>query len=193
MFKLKSTSKTPLSDQEFINRFVETGDSTHLGPLFKRYQALVFGTCMKYLKNQEDSEDAVMEVFENLVNILPNYQVTNFKGWLHKVVVNHCLKVRKQKERNRLQERNSSFLLDNVVEMRPEDALDNIRRGEDEITTLTRALSKLNNGQRECLTLFYLEQKSYKEIASTTPYSLSQVKSYIQNGKRNLKNVLPKM
>jgi len=52
---------------------------------------------------------------------------------------------------------------------------------------LPNAISNLNTEQRLCINLFYLKEKCYEEISMQTGYSLKQVKSYIQNGKRNLK------
>ena len=57
---------------------------------------------------------------------------------------------------------------------------------------MATSLEELNPEQKQCLILFYLEKKSYQEISENTGFSLMQVKSYIQNGKRNLKILLDK-
>ena len=50
----------------------------------------------------------------------------------------------------------------------------------------------LNPEQKQTVELFYLQEKSYKEIVDQTGFSMNDVKSYIQNGKRNLKIMLSK-
>jgi len=178
-----------LSDEELIEKFLETGDKHFFGVLFQRYTHLVFGACMKYLKNKDESEDAVMDIFEKLMGELKAHEVRNFKGWIYTVSRNHCLmKLRKEKQ---MQMTNQPDKLDGIVVEMPEPMhLNSTMEKEVELTNLEQAMTKLNEEQRVCLELFYLQEKCYTEVASITKYSLNEVKSYIQNGKRNLKNYL---
>jgi RNA polymerase sigma factor (sigma-70 family) len=56
-----------------------------------------------------------------------------------------------------------------------------------DMETLKKCIDQLKDEQKECIKLFYLEEKCYQEIAESTSYELKKVKSYIQNGKRNLR------
>ena len=188
LFNSKSDPRE-LPDEELIEKFLNTGNKHYFGVLFQRYTHLVFGACMKYLKNKDESEDAVMDIFEKLMTELKSHEVRNFKGWIYTVARNHCLmKIRKEKQ---MQMTNDVQKLDGLVVEMPEPMhLSNDMKKEIELTGLEQAMTKLSDEQRTCLELFYLQEKCYNEVATITKYSLNEVKSYIQNGKRNLKNHL---
>ena len=171
-----------MTDTELINLYKKGGDKQVVGILFKRYTGFVFAVCLKYLRSRDESEDAVMQIFEKLIFDLPKHSVVNFKSWLYTVAKNHCLHIIRDRKKNLntvphqpFMESGQNMYLDNedIVEMR--------------IDALERELCNLAHEQRVCIELFYLQQKSYNEVASITGYTLNQVKSYIQNGKRNLK------
>ncbi len=145
---------------------------------------------MKYLKNENDSEDAVMDIFEKLLTDLKKHEVSNFKSWLYSVSKNHCLmKLRKDKT---IKYSNNDLIKTEgrIVEMDEPMHLNSKMEKELQLENLEKALQHLSKEQRICLELFYLQQKCYKEVSSITTFSLKEVKSFIQNGKRNLKNHL---
>jgi len=185
------TSKAKdLPDEKLIERFLKTNDRHYFGILFQRYTHLVFGACMKYLKNENDSEDAVMDIFEKLLTDLKKHEVSNFKSWLYSVSKNHCLmKLRKDKT---IKYSNNDLIKTEgrIVEMPEPMHLNSKMEKELQLENLEKALQHLSKEQRICLELFYLQQKCYKEVSSITTFSLKEVKSFIQNGKRNLKNHL---
>jgi RNA polymerase sigma-70 factor (ECF subfamily) len=143
---------------------------------------------LRYLRNREDAEDAVMEVYERLLKVLLEHDVTNFKSWLYSVVANHCRMTLRRRQAAPKVVEVSEELLDAVLASAssPDDG--------DEADRLTQALpaalARLGEGQRRCLELFYLEGHSYAEVASRSGYSSNEVKSHIQNGKRNLRSFL---
>ena len=144
---------------------------------------------MKYLKSKDESEDAVMDIFEKLMSELQAHEVRNFKGWIYTVSRNHCLmKIRSEKK---MQMTNDERKLAGLVVEMPEPMhLSTKMKKEIALTNLEQALTKLSDEQRVCVELFYLQEKCYNEVSTITKYSLNEVKSYIQNGKRNLKNHL---
>lgn len=150
--------------------------------LYNRYMSLVYGVCLKYLKDREESRDAVMQIFEKLVTALRQHQVEYFKGWLHTTTRNHCLMYLRSRKGKHFEEI-SPVLMENNGVAHPEDepAL------EENLGRLERCIETLNAEQRRCVQLFYLQQKCYKEIVQVTGFDDNKVKSYIQNGKRNLK------
>ncbi|RMG22647.1 MAG: sigma-70 family RNA polymerase sigma factor [Bacteroidetes bacterium] len=187
-FKQKLTS---LSDEELLLRYKESGDKAYVGELFKRYTHIVFLTCMKYLKDELESEDVAMQIFEKLLHDLPRYEVKNFKYWLHTVVRNQCLLELAKKKRAKKKIEEWKYKEQPGEAETPEVmGMNGVEKREWELNQLEEALKQLGPEQRRCLELFYLQQKSYKEVAELTGYSLKQVKSYIQNGKRNLKKHL---
>ncbi len=173
------------SDEELIRLFREKQDLEALGGLYSRYMFLVYGVCMKYFKNREDSQDAVMQIFEVLVKDIPRFEIQNFKGWLYMVSRNHCLmQLRKtSKEKNRHPEISSAVFMESTAVMHPiEEESD-----PDMQERLKNCLEQLKEEQRRCVELFYYQQQCYKEIATGLNIGEEKVKSYIQNGKRNLK------
>lgn len=174
-------------DKEIIREYRQKQNPDILEPLFESYMHLVFGICMKYLKNTEDAEDATMEILEKLMDDLIKHEVDNFPAWLHSLSRNYCLMKLRSKKHIFIGENEDAGrkILNNLVESDPDLHLYNER--EAELSQLEDALAQLNKEQGQCLSLFYLSGKSYQEVAKETGFSIKQVKSHIQNGKRKLK------
>ena len=174
-----------LTDSELLDRFCAKNDLEVLGVLYKRYMHLVYGVCLKYLRQREESQDAVMQIFEVLVKEVPKHEIQVFKSWLYGVSRNFCLmKLRKASSGKVLK---LTLFDDNFVEstteMHPLDEVEADQKNK----ALQKCLSTLKEQQRKCVELFYYAQKCYKEIAMELSVDEKKVKSNIQNGKRNLK------
>jgi RNA polymerase sigma factor (sigma-70 family) len=174
-----------LDDKQLLIEYRSSLNKEIVAVLFKRYTHLILGICMKYLRDKDDAEDAVMQVFEKLLLDLHKHEVVEFKFWLHTVVKNHCLShLRKQQT----QQKNHHMLeKDSISIMESDISMHHVNGKEKELLQMEDAMLKLNEAQRVCVDLFYLKEKSYKEVSDITGYSMNDVKSYIQNGKRNLK------
>lgn len=171
------------SDNELVERFRETSNLEILGTLYQRYMHLVYGVCLKYLKHRENAQDAVMQIFEVLVIKLPNHEVNNFKSWLYALSKNYCL-MQLRKQNNYSSEVDFSLInMENEAIGHPTNEPDL----EENIIKLEKCIDKLKEEQQACVKLFYLEKKCYQDICEITSFELNKVKSYIQNGKRNLK------
>jgi len=171
--------------EDLIRRFRETRDPAVMGELYKPFMLLVYGTCMKYFRNREESQDGVMQIFEILIRDVPRFDIQNFKGWLYMVTRNYCLmQLRKRKtESIRLADFSPSLIMESTeilhpIEEDPEGEMHN---------RLKICMEKLKSEQRQCVELFYYQKKCYHEIAVSLQIGEEKVKSYIQNGKRNLK------
>lgn len=176
-------------DQDLIQQFRTTGDSAYVGELFRRYAHLIFAVSMKYLKDEDESKDASMQIFEKLIKELPRHDIIQFKAWLHTVTKFHCLMLlRAGKNQPRHVD---PAIMENAGLLHPqEDELEDTMARERQLQLLEQSLPMLEEHQQRCLRLFYLEEKSYVEVAEITGYTMNQVKSFIQNGKRNLKNMI---
>ena len=187
MFFNSSGKKSSISDAALIEQFRSSGDLEYLGQLFERYIHLVYGTCLKYLKDREASQDATMQIFEKLISEIPKRDILNFKSWLHVLTKNHCLmQLRSEKSRQAGKEKmmqNEIIFMESDQEMN----LNNESLLDRDLEVLKKCIDQLKDEQKECIKLFYLEEKCYQEIAESTRFELKKVKSYIQNGKRNLK------
>ena len=177
-----------LSDVELVLQYKSSGDKIFFAELYQRYTHLVLGTCFKYLKNEQESKDAVMDIFEKLLVDLLKHEVVHFKSWLYMVTKNHCLMILRSKNPTTISLDLGQPFRQTIME-NPDDLHLPSQQAEDE-KKLLEALQQLNTQQKICVELFYLQNKCYQDIANETGYTLNQVKSYIQNGKRNLKIIL---
>jgi RNA polymerase sigma factor (sigma-70 family) len=176
-----------LPDHELILKYRANADPEIIAVLFQRYTHLVYGVCLKYLDDKDDAKDAVMEIFEGLMEDILRHDIQNFKSWLHSVTRNHCLmKLRKVKplrmETEMSEEKSDEVFMEIPMELHQEIELE-----EYTLKELESAMVNLKDPQRRCIELVYLMDKSYMEICDITGYSLNEVKSHVQNGKRNLK------
>ncbi len=177
------SSTTDLADKELIDAFKETGDASYVSTLYQRYMDLVFGVCLKYLKDAEKSKDAVMDIYEELNKKLKIHEVDNFKGWLHVLARNHCLMQLRSPRNLKTTEFNTEIMQSGQITHLENEALEK----EENFRKLEECMEQLTIEQQESIKLFYLEKKCYNEIATITGYEWNKVRSYIQNGKRNLK------
>ncbi|WAC42150.1 RNA polymerase sigma factor [Pedobacter sp. SL55] len=174
-------------DLSLVAAYQESGDLEVLGQLYNRYMHLVYGVCFNYFKDEEQSKDAVMQIFEELVKKLRIHQVQNFKSWLHVLTRNHCLMALRKSSKNPM-----VTLEENFVENDDFVHLDIDDTKETQLTIMEKCMETLSEEQRKSVDLFYLQEKCYKEVADITGYDMLKVKSYIQNGKRNLKICIEK-
>lgn len=179
---LSNHSYKDRTDEELLSLYKKTDDLEIVGILYDRYTALIFGVCLKYLKDREESRDAVMQIFEKLIVSLKSHEINVFKSWLYVTARNHCLmQLRARKGKNF--EELSPFLMETGSNGHHENG----QEIENNLNRLEECMESLVVEQKQCVRMFYLQHKCYKEITETTGYEINKVKSYIQNGKRNLK------
>ena len=180
-------NKKGKTDSKLLEYFLETRNPVYLGELYERYIHLVYGVCLKYFRNPEQSKDAVIDIYEKIQQEIWKHEIINVKNWLYVVTKNHCLmELRKRKPGETVfvsGEKELDAFMENEFQLHPLDS------EPDEIPEkkLDECLSKLKDEQRKCIHLFYFKEKSYRQIAEDLGLEEKKVKSYIQNGKRNLK------
>lgn len=180
---LRNISVQDTSDKDLLAAYKQSGQLNHLSVLYQRYMDLVFGVCLKYFKDAEKSRDAVMDIFEELCRKLKQHEVDNFKGWLHVLARNYCLMQLRSPKHLKTTEFNADFMQSAQTTHLSNEAMEK----EETFTKLEECLETLPQDQQQSIRLFYLEKKCYNEIAEVTGYEWNKVRSYIQNGKRNLK------
>jgi len=181
-----------LSDHDLILKYRESGNSEVIAILFYRYTHLVYGVSLKYLEDKDDAKDAVMEIFEALMDDLLKHDIHNFKSWLHSVTRNHCLMMLRKKKPGRLdaesiEDKSGEDFMEYGEELHQDDVFANVSR-----EALYASLKSLKAPQQKCVELVYLQGKSYQQVCDLTGYSVKEVKSHVQNGKRNLRIILEK-
>ena len=173
-------------DHVLVQQYRKEGNIDILGELYNRYMELVYGVCLKYMKEPEDAKDCVINIFEELIIKLKKYEVDNFKGWLYQLAKNHCLmKLRGKK--------NQPYLIDaDIMHLQENIHLDGVMEKETQLNTMEYCIEQLPHEQKQAIELFYLKEKCYKEIADSTHTDINKVRSFIQNGRRNLKICMEK-
>jgi RNA polymerase sigma-70 factor (ECF subfamily) len=183
---LETAAYTDLTDTELLDKYRQTGNKAFVGVLYKRYAHLVFGLCMKYFKDQDQAYDTSVNIFTKLFDDLKKHKVEYFKSWLFTYSKNFCLMQLRSAQSNLKRalayEKDFKVFMENTEETHLQ-----ANKREEEYALLEKALADLDEGQRICIELFYLKDKSYTQIVELTHYDLNKVKSCIQNGKRNLK------
>ncbi len=180
-----------------VHRYRNSHETMYVGELYQRYTHLVYGVCMKYLHNEAEAEDMTMQVFEKLIQDLKKHHITSFKPWLHIVVKNECMMRFRKNTIDAKKETKLKFELNKSVETEPidhlQDAEEKKQEAEDKkfiLQHLKEGIDELKDEQRTCIELFYLKEATYTEIANLTGFTMNEVKSHLQNGKRNLKNYI---
>ena len=179
--------KPNISDQELLEKFYADHDNQWLGILLERYTLLLLGVCMKYLKNEELARDSVQQIFLKAITELQKYRVEYFKSWIYMVAKNHCLMQLRDKPG-----KNTIEVKESIPAEADETDKESLLLNEKTYEYMSEALKELNADQQLCVTLFYMEKKSYHQITEQTGYSMMQVKSHIQNGKRNMRILIEK-
>ena len=177
-----------IEDRTLLEHFYNDHNNEWLGILMQRYTMLLLGVCMKYLKNEEEAKDGVQQVFLKAIGELQKYKVEYFKSWIYMIAKNHCLMKLRDKGKY------TSEINERV--MATPDERETLKKAIDKDRTLTNmaaALQQLKKEQQRCVVLFYLEKKSYQDIVDSTGFSMLEVKSHIQNGKRKLKILIERM
>jgi RNA polymerase sigma-70 factor (ECF subfamily) len=198
MFLKRFRKSRPTTDAEYISAYRATGDLAVLGELYEQHMELVYAVCYNYLRDEDEAKDAVMHLFEQLITDLRKHDVQQFQSWLHSVARNYCLMQLRKSQTHPRAVQLSGLTGESETEENPVTTLiadesdDRTLDLEEDLTRMEACLQTLPSEQRMCLTLFYLDQKSYMEVADLTGFELKQVKSYLQNGRRMLKLCMSK-
>lgn len=180
--KRQLTHKEPETDEELLSLYSTSGRQEYFGRLYNRYIPLVYGLCLKYLRHQEVAQDAVMQIYEDLALKISNYEIKVFRTWLYSVAKNHCLQLLRK-------EKNEIHVIFNDQIMESDMIYHLFEEGQDDerFVILKECMEKLPVPQRISISKFFMDEMSYADIAGETGYQVKSIKSYIQNGKRNLK------
>jgi RNA polymerase sigma-70 factor (ECF subfamily) len=185
------TTHTDLSgleeDVHLVNEFRSRGDLDILGKLYAKYLHLVYGVCLKYLKDREEAKDGVISIFEKLVMEIPRHNIENFRSWLHVVTKNYCLmhlrSEKSKQEKFREWMNDQKIFMETAIDLHPLD-IEEMKPADE---ALGECVEKLKVEQQKCIRQFYYENRCYREISANLGMGEKKVKSCIQNGKRNLK------
>ena len=192
---LRSIRPDPRSDEDLAAGFRESGNNALLGQLYERYLELIYGLCLQYLRDGGRAEDAAMDIYEQLQTKLREHEVQHFRPWLYRLARNHCLMILRRSANQLTRDSTSvpvhggadiaDMYLGELMHQRVDDGVTADR--ETMLTALEACAERLNESQNACIRRFYLEGASYAEIADELACTTGQVRSHLQNGRRNLK------
>lgn len=186
--RLFSKHKQELSDDELLELIKKGKSHPYFGQLYERYIPLIYGLCLKYLKSETQAQDAVIDIFENLSSRIETYEISNFKNWMYSVARNHCFQILRDNKKEIIVDFDSNIMeSDEILDLLSEETLDKEKE-----SALNNCIQHLPDPQRITIKLFFFEDKSYVDIATETGFNLKSVKSFLQNGKRNLKICIEK-
>lgn len=179
---IRDKERNLYTDAELVELYRKDGDLNVLAMLYQRYMDLIYGVCLKYLKDPESAKDAVINIYEELITKLKQHEITNFKSWLYTLSRNHCLMLLRKEKGYTTVEISDQFMQNDELMH-----LDAVKQKEEQLNSMEKCLEQLSTEQKICVTLFYLEGKCYNDITGQTGIEWNKVRSYIQNGRRNLK------
>lgn len=184
--RMKANRYDHITDNGLLELYYTDRNQEWIGILLERYTLLLLGVCMKYLKDENDAKDCVQQIFLKVLTEVGKYRIDYFKSWLYMVAKNHCLMRLRDKGAKEVKELSEHHAASTDTDRQE------LMASEQTYGLLEESLKELSEEQRQCVILFYLKKNSYQQISEKTGYSMMQVKSYIQNGKRNLKILLDK-
>lgn len=179
---IRDKERNLYTDAELVELYRKDGDLNVLAMLYQCYMDLIYGVCLKYLKDPESAKDAVINIYEELITKLKQHEITNFKSWLYTLSRNHCLMLLRKEKGYTTVEISDQFMQNDELMH-----LDAVKQKEEQLNSMEKCLEQLSTEQKICVTLFYLEGKCYNDITGQTGIEWNKVRSYIQNGRRNLK------
>ncbi|MCD4770777.1 MAG: sigma-70 family RNA polymerase sigma factor [Bacteroidales bacterium] len=184
--RIEGKSDRDESDLRLLDRYLKSGDLEILGVLYSEYMHLVYGVSLKYLKDRDKSQDAVIGIFEKLIVEIEKHKVENFRSWLYVMTKNWCLMElrsdKTEREKIRRMHDEETLFMENSYELHPIDKDSGI---DDQV--LDDCIKRLKDEQMQCIRMFYYEKRCYREIADKLRMDEKKVKSHLQNAKRNLK------
>jgi RNA polymerase sigma factor (sigma-70 family) len=175
------------TDEQLLHDYKQSGELQYLGDLYARYMPLVYGVCLKYLTDAEAAKDATMQIFEELVLKVHKHSIDNFRGWLYILAKNHCLMKLRSSKKQVTVPFDGSFM-----QLSPDEHPEAQMEKESQLQLLEGCIEKLKDDQKRVVQMFYLQEKCYNEIVAETSLDWNQVRSLVQNGRRNLKICMEK-
>lgn len=169
-------------DNLSVEKYLQSRDPQYWGTLYEKYRQPTFLLCMRIVRNVEEAKDLAAETFikafEHLERFKPGHP---FLPWLSRIATNLCVDHLRRRNRFRFQAVAENHVVANS------DGESSAEDQEELKTRILKAIKMLKRAQRRCFCLFYIHRLSYQEISELTGYSLQQVRSHIQNGRRKFK------
>ncbi len=169
------------TDFELLDRFRRHGDRAAFERIVARHRPWLHRVCARLLRSDEAARDATQDVFARVLNRLDTFRGDNFPGWLKAIAVNCCLNtIDRDKRWAPLEAAGEAPAAD----LGPELQLLRLEEG----VRARHLIARLPERQKIVFCLKYIDDCSYQEIERLTGFSNKEVKSFLQNARRNFEN-----
>ncbi len=182
---LTSLALRQMTDDQCLKR-IAAGEEEPFQVLFERYGELVFGYCVKLLKDRERAEDASQEAWVKIIKNANKYECQGkFRAWLLQITRNTCFSLFRDLKKNRTED-----VSDHEIEDMSQKSILDLMSAEENKAKLKKCIEDLPENQRLALLVWMTEDKSYEEIAEHMQTSVSAVKSLLFRSRQSLKEML---
>lgn len=179
-----------IPDEIYVQKTIE-GDPEAFNELVQRHHARIYGLAYRMLGNPDDASDATQEAFLEAYKSIQSFQFqSKFLTWMYRVGINVCQQYKRRSESRQraltsytkdIQERDTQY-----TDEYPDRVL--LKTERDQL--IQQAIDQLPSKQRMVITLFYMQQMKYREIAELLDCSEGTVASRLNTAVRNLKSKL---
>lgn len=162
-------------DEELLIQQIRAGDESAFRKLVQTYGSYVYRAVYSVLRDPKEAEDAAQETFIRVYEALPSYNSQGFKTWLTRIAINKAIDLKRKRERLReetIEQQVELIELHSSVD----DGLNHVLTKERK-QTLREKVAELPERHREMITAYYLEEKSYEQIATEHNIALKTVES----------------
>ncbi|MFB6367391.1 RNA polymerase sigma factor [Paenibacillus elgii] len=176
-----------ITEEAWIARII-SGDADAFRELVDKYGHYLFQAVYGVLRSTKDAEDVTQEALLKIYASLPQYRYQGLKTWLARIAVNKAIDFK------RSQDRKKEDLTDDWEERTPPEPLRNspvetqvIRR--ERSTYVRERLDRLPENYRDVVVAFYIEEKSYQQIAEEQQVAIKTVESKLYRAKQYMRKV----
>lgn len=174
----------PAADEAvLVKRFRGERDGAAFDALYRRNRRMVYGTCLRYLRDREAAEDACHDVFLQAYQQFDSLRGDVFSPWVRRIAINHCL----NRQRHAATRRRIEPTLVRDFDQGRADASHAAAAARDDLRIAAELVRGLSPKQRLVFLLRHVEQLAYDGIAEVTGLPFDEVRSALQNARRNFR------
>lgn len=165
------------SETELVTELLARRDGRIFEELYRRSRRKIFGVCFNLLGEAAAAEDACHDAYIRAWEKLDSLRGSDFTAWVRRIAANRCY--------DELRRRRPDELDENHPEPATDHRIDRSVIARQELDRAIDVIASLEEHQRRVFLLRHIDHHSYEEISEATGFDAKQVKSYLQNARRN--------
>ncbi len=184
-----------MAENEALILEIAKGNRDAFQRFYALFQSRVYNTCLSYLKNNEEAEEAVQDIFMEVFSAAANFRSdASISTWIYRIAINKCL----DRLRHRKRKKRFAFLTDLFNPETGQLRFDQpdfdhpgvLMENKEMASILFKAMDKLPENQQTAFILKQVEGLPQKEIAAIMNIGEKAVESLLQRAKQNLRKLL---